>query len=104
MKLYTTPPSILTLVTWVPQSRLAFGQTPHVGWLSGLRPSAITILQCAASLAGVHIDGSVAGLVLLAGHYHTAPDSTRALQLASRSHCREDSVDLVQIFGTVTHS
>ena len=27
MKLYTTPHSILTLVTWVPQSRLAFGQT-----------------------------------------------------------------------------
>ena len=51
MKLYTTPPSILTLVTWVPQSRLAFGQTPHVGWPSGLRPLAITILQCAASLA-----------------------------------------------------
>ena len=40
MKLYTTPPSILTLVTWVPQSKLAFGQTPHVGWPSGLRPSA----------------------------------------------------------------
>ena len=50
MKLYTTPLSILTLVTWVPQSKLAFGQSPHVGWLSGLRPSAITILQCAASL------------------------------------------------------
>ena len=30
MKLYITPPSILTLVTWVPQSKLAFGQTPHV--------------------------------------------------------------------------
>ena len=51
MKLRTTPPSILTLVTWEPQSKLAFGQTPHVGWPSGLRPSAITILQCAASLA-----------------------------------------------------
>ena len=25
MMLYTTSPSILTLVTWVPQSRLAFG-------------------------------------------------------------------------------
>ena len=25
MKLYTTPPFILTLVTWVPQSRLACG-------------------------------------------------------------------------------
>ena len=30
MKLYTTPPSILTLVTWVPQSRLAFGHSAHV--------------------------------------------------------------------------
>ena len=40
MKLYTTPPYILTLVTWVPQSKLAFGQTPHVGWPSGLRPLA----------------------------------------------------------------
>ena len=27
MKLYPTPPSILTLVTWVPQSRLAFGHS-----------------------------------------------------------------------------
>ena len=51
MKLYATPPSILTLVTWVPQSRLAFSQTPHIGWPSGLGPLAITILQCAASLA-----------------------------------------------------
>ena len=39
MKLYTTPPSILTLVTWIPQSKLAFGQTPHIGWPSGLQPS-----------------------------------------------------------------
>ena len=29
MKLYTTPPYILTLVTWVPQSRLAFGHSAH---------------------------------------------------------------------------
>ena len=29
MKLYITPPSILTLVTWVPQSRLAFGHPAH---------------------------------------------------------------------------
>ena len=29
MKLYITPPSILTLVTWVPQSRLAFGHSAH---------------------------------------------------------------------------
>ena len=27
MKLYITPPCILTLVTWVPQSRLAFGHS-----------------------------------------------------------------------------
>ena len=51
MKLYTTPPSILTLVTWVPQIKLAFGQIPYVGWPSGLRPSAKRILQCAAFLA-----------------------------------------------------
>ena len=50
MKLYTTPPYILTIVTWLPQSRLAFGQTPRVGWPLGLQPSAITILQCAALL------------------------------------------------------
>ena len=29
MKLYTTPLSILTLVTWVPQNRLAFGHSAH---------------------------------------------------------------------------
>ena len=29
MKLYITPPSILTLVTWVPQSRLSFGHSAH---------------------------------------------------------------------------
>ena len=29
MKLYTTPPSILTLLTWAPQSRLAFGHSAH---------------------------------------------------------------------------
>ena len=51
MKLDTTPPYILTLVTLVPQSKLAFGQTPHAGWLSGLLPLAITILQCTALLA-----------------------------------------------------
>ena len=32
MKLYTTPPSTLTLVNWVPQSRLAFGHSAH--WLA----------------------------------------------------------------------
>jgi hypothetical protein len=29
MKLYTTLPSILTLVTWVSQSRLVFGHSAH---------------------------------------------------------------------------
>ena len=29
MKLYVTPPSILTLVTWVPQSRLAFDHSAY---------------------------------------------------------------------------
>ena len=43
--------SILTLVTLVPQSRLAFGQTPYVGWPAGLQPLFIRILQCAALLA-----------------------------------------------------
>ena len=46
--IYPTLSSILPLVTWEPQSNLAFGT---VGWWSGLRPSDITILQCAASLA-----------------------------------------------------
>ena len=50
-RLYTTPPSIQTLVTWVPQNKLTFGQTPHIGWPSGLWPSPMTILQSAASLA-----------------------------------------------------
>ena len=57
MKLYTNLPSILTLVTWVLQSKLAFGQTPHAGWLFGLRPSANTIQQCAASPAAGGYDG-----------------------------------------------
>ena len=54
--LYLTPASIPHLghhPPWLGYSarKLAFGQTPHVGWPSGLRPSAITILQYAASLA-----------------------------------------------------
>ena len=54
--LYLTPASIPHLghhPPWLGYSarKLAFGQTPHVGWPSGLRPSAIIILQCAASLA-----------------------------------------------------
>ena len=46
-----SPQSTLPLVTWVPQSRLAFGHQRWVGWSSGLWPSVIIILQCAASLA-----------------------------------------------------
>ena len=38
MKLYTTPSSILTLVTWVPQSRLAFG---HSSCRLAIGPSAL---------------------------------------------------------------
>ena len=47
VKLYTTQPYIVTLVTWVPQIRLAFGHPHRESWPSSLRPSAITILQCA---------------------------------------------------------
>ena len=67
MKLYPTPPSILTLVTCVPQNRLALA-TPHVGWLSGLRPSPNRILQCAALLAAGGYDrpcGPIKSLFLL---------------------------------------
>ena len=39
MKLYTTPPSIQTLVTWVPQSRLAFG---HSALRLAIGPPALT--------------------------------------------------------------
>ena len=56
MKLYPTPPSILHLGHHPPclgnsTHKLAFGQAPHGSWPLGLRPSAIAILQCAASLA-----------------------------------------------------
>ena len=47
MKLYTTPPSILTLMTWVLQSRMG---TPHIGWQLGLLPWPNRILQFATSL------------------------------------------------------
>ena len=56
MELYTTPPSIQTLVIWKLQSKLAFGQTPHIGLLSGLRPSAIAILNCTAFLTAAGYD------------------------------------------------
>ena len=57
MRLYTTPPYILTLVTWAQQNRLAFGQTPYIGWPSGLRPSAITILERVALPAAGSYNG-----------------------------------------------
>ena len=41
-------------LTWVPQSKLAFGHYCRLDWLLGLWPSAITILQCAAPLAACH--------------------------------------------------
>ena len=71
--LYLTPASIPHLghhPPWLGYSarKLAFGQTPHVGWPSGLRPSAIIILQCAASLAAGGYDrpcGPIESLFLL---------------------------------------
>ena len=65
MNLYNSPPPILT---WVPQGRLAFGQTPHEGWLSDFWPSAITIQQCVALLAAAGYDwpcGLIESLILL---------------------------------------
>ena len=47
LKLYTTPSSILTFVTWVPQSRLAFG---HSAGRLVVGPLPNLIIQCAASL------------------------------------------------------
>ena len=49
--LYTTPPSILTLVTWVQRTQAGLRPSPHIGWPPGLRPSAIKILTHPASLA-----------------------------------------------------
>ena len=40
-----TPPSILPLATWVPQSKLAFGNHSSVGCPCASGPSAITILK-----------------------------------------------------------
>ena len=40
MRLYTTPTSILTLVTWVQPTQAGLRPNPHVGWPSGLRPTA----------------------------------------------------------------
>ena len=54
-------------------SRLAFGKSPHVGWLSGLRPSAITIIQCAVSLA--------------AGGYNLPCGPIKSLFLLSLARC-----------------
>ena len=48
--IYPTP-CIPSSLTWIPQSRLAFGHHHKVGWPAGHWPLAITILQCAALLA-----------------------------------------------------
>ena len=51
MKLYPTPPSILTLVTWVQRTQAGLRPSPHVSWPLGLRPLAIKILTLPALLA-----------------------------------------------------
>ena len=45
-------------VVLVQRMRAGLCPNPHIGWPSGLRPSAITILQCAASLAACGYDQS----------------------------------------------
>ena len=42
--IYPTPPSILPLVTWVPQSKLAFAHHCRVSWPWAFGPSPTTIL------------------------------------------------------------
>ena len=51
MKLYPTPPSIPTLVTWVQHRQAGLRPSQQVGWPSGLRHSAIKILTLPALLA-----------------------------------------------------
>ena len=71
--LYPTPPSILHLghhPPWLGYSthKLVFGQTLHTSWPLGLQPLAITMLQCAASLAAGFYDwscGPIESLFLL---------------------------------------
>ena len=53
MKPYTTPPSIITLWTWVPQSKVAFGHSAHrlgVGPLAIDQTSAQPGLPLAAAI------------------------------------------------------
>ena len=72
--IYPTPPTPSSL-TWVPQSRLAFGHHCRVSWPSGLWPLAITILQCATSLTP---GGYNRPCWLIKSFYH-GPDVSRAM-------------------------
>ena len=55
MKLYTTPPSILTLVTWVPQNRQGklHPSLPFLLWISDPQSSGLSSLKAALNLEGV---------------------------------------------------
>ena len=59
--LFPTPPSILTLATWVQRTQAGLGPSQHVGRPAGLWPSAIKILTHPALLAA----GSYESLILL---------------------------------------
>ena len=48
MKLYTTPPSILTLVAWVQRTQAR--PTPHVGWPSAKPDPTVCNLACCRQL------------------------------------------------------
>ena len=51
MKLYPTPPSIQTLVTWVQRTQAGLRPSQHLSWPSSLRHLAIKILTLPALLA-----------------------------------------------------
>ena len=71
MKLYTTPPSILTLMTWVRQS-------------SGLWPS--RFLQCAALLAAIGYDWPCGPIK---GFFSSSIESGLLLDSMALSHSSE---------------
>ena len=55
-------------LAWVQRTQAGLRPNPHVSWPSGLRPSAKSILQCAASLAAGGYDrpcGPIKSLFLL---------------------------------------